>query len=294
MIYIGLSDPDKHVAIAEYQCAHTITKIAVISGDDFPLAIDGADQVTYSDVIMYVTYYRLLQEIDTNTLVVINECLRTQNRYDLSYNCIRHYLNQTGHQLIFQRLPLIDTADDFMVLFDFDTKSRWKRRGFDPLLIQKESVVKVNPLPVAFAPVPVATSAKTKAKYDHARQKMFAEIGNRDPHILPRNLYLIGGEDKRAYIAARETPLLGASAQYVARNQRLGLACVVPYAEVQPDTHYTLVELPHRFIDTIDFLQRTGQTHCPVLVADLKVDAWYLSRYQAWSCRIEDTYTGLS
>src|SRR3990167_1032523 len=113
MIYIGYSDSDKRAAIAQYQAAHGITKTVVISADEFPLPISDTDQIKYSDTIMYVTFYRLLQEIDSKTLIVINECLRTQNRYELTYNCIRNFLNQTTHQLIFQLLPQIDTADDF-------------------------------------------------------------------------------------------------------------------------------------------------------------------------------------
>ena len=165
MIYIGCPDPEKRALIEHYQAAHAIRKTVVISADDFPLPVPDTDQVKYSDAIMYVTFYRLLQEIDAQTLIVINACLRTQNRYDLTYNCIRNFLNQTSHQLIFQRLPQIDTADDFMILFDFDTRSRWKRRPFDPYLVQQESQVSLRPLPLSFSKIDVPTSEKTKSKY---------------------------------------------------------------------------------------------------------------------------------
>ena len=108
MIYIGLSDKDKIPIIREYVKDNNIAQLIVISADEFPLDID-AHHIKFSDTIMYKVFYPLLQEINKQTLVVINECLRTQNRYDLNYNCIRQYLNLTDHQIVFQYLPLIDT-----------------------------------------------------------------------------------------------------------------------------------------------------------------------------------------
>ena len=295
MIYIGYADKQKRAEIANYRAQNSIRKIVVISADEFPLQVPGTDQVKYSDVIMYVTFYRLLQEIDKDTLVVLNECLRTQNRYDLAYNCIRNFLNQTTHQLIFQQLPQIDTQDDFMILFDWDTRSRWKRRPFDPFLIAQESKVTVRPLPVGFHRIDIPTSEKTRSKYKQEREKLFRDLGNKDPHTLPRNLYLLGGADKMAHIDANNTPLFGTdSRQYVARNKRLNSDQIVTYDEVQAGQEYTVLELPHRFIDYSDFIQRTGQATADVLVADLKVDQWYFQRYQEWSERVHATYASLS
>lgn len=294
MIFLGLRDEEKREEIARYVAENDIRKTIVISADDFPLPIPDTDQVKFSDVIMYVTFYRLLQEIDSHTLVVINECLRSQNRYDLSYNCIRNYLNLTTHQLIFQQLPQIDTCEDFMILFDFDTRSRWKRRPFDPQLIRAEAKVFIRPLGVRFTRINIPTSPKTQQKYERERARLFAELGSKDPHTLPRNLYLIGGADKQAYVDAQSLPLFGASGFYVARNKRLNRDCIHTYAEVRPGQPYTILEFPHRFIDFTDFVQRTWQIENQVLVADLKVDHWYFNRYTEWSQRIHDTYASLS
>ncbi len=294
MIFLGYDDDAKRFEVEHYRASHDIGKVVVISANEFPLPIDGTDQIKYSDVIMYVTFYRLLQEIDARTLIVINECLRTQNRYDLTYNCIRNYLNQTTHQLIFQQLPQIDERDDFMILFDFDTRSRWKRLAFDAELIAAESQVSVRELPLSFSRVDVPTSAKTQAKYAQEREKLLREIGNRDPHTLPRNLYLIGGAEKAAYINAQSLPLFAdSSPRYVARNKRLGADCITTYEDVG-NPPYTIVELPHRFIDFADFILRTNQFASTVLVADLKVDEWYFARYSEWSERIHATYASLS
>ena len=301
MIYLGYANAEKQQIIADYRAAHDIRKVVVIMPERFPLAVAGADQVGYADVIMYVTFYRLLQEIDGHTLIVLNECLRTQNRYDLAYNCIRNYQNQTPHSLVFQTLPQIDEAEDFMILFDFATQSRWKRRHFDAELIREHAAVAVRPWALGFCRIDVPTSTATQQSYAAECAQRFAELGARDPHTLPRNLYLVGGRDKLAYIRAQASaqPSLFADAeagrrQYVARNKRLGRDDVITYDEVQPGGGpYTIVELPHRFIDWCDFVAYTGQAACSLLVANLKVDHWYFDRYAAWKERVNATYASL-
>ena len=288
MIYIGYETADKQTIIRDYMAGHDLHKLVIISPEAFPLPFAGADQVKFTDVIMYVTFYRLLQEIDDNTLVVINESLRLQNRYDLSYNCIRNFLNQTHHQLVFQRLPQIDTQEDFMILFDFATRSQWKRRRFDAGLIHDNAQVHVHPYALDFQPIPVPTSAATQRRYEAEKAKRFAELGAKDPHTIPRNLYLIGGKDKLSYIESGIHP-----GPCVARNQRLNTWRISTYDDVVAGQQYNIVEFPHRFIDFSDFLARTGQEHSNVYLADLRVDHWYLSRYQAWKNRIHETYASL-
>jgi len=295
MIFIGLQYQEKQERIAEYRKENGIEKVIVFTPEKFPFSVGEFETVGYADIIRYVYFYRLLQEITPKTLVVINECMRTQNRYDLTYNCIRNFLNITTHKLIFQQLPIIDAADDFMILFDFDTGSRWKRRPFDSYLIQQEAQVRISELPISFEGALVSTSSKTKERYEREREKMFGNLGSKDPHALPRNLYLIGGADKLSWIDSQSMPLFSPTkTKYVARNARLGRKNIVTYADAQPGERYTIVELPHRFIDFSDFIQVTGQTNSQVLIADLKVDHWYLKRYTEWSQRIHDTYASLS
>lgn len=297
MIYIGYEDAAKQEIIEAYRRTHDVRRVVVISGDACPLPIPATDQVKYSDVIMYVTFYRLLQEIDRQTLVVLNECLRIQNRYDLSYNCIRNYLNQTNHQIVFQWLPQIDEQDDFMILFDFATQSRWKRRKFDIDLILDNVEVHVQPRTPVFGRVDVPTTQATRKAYAKDKAKRFATLGNKDPHTIPRNLYLIGGKDKASYIDSRAQPSLfgeGKTQAYVARNQRLKRDNITTYGNVsREEAPYIALELPHRFIEFSDFLWTTSQTCTDILVADLKVDEWYFRRYTEWSERINETCTGL-
>lgn len=285
MIYIGYSDNEKHKIVSDYAEAHGITKTFVIQPERFAIEFNGADHVTYETAINYVVYYRLLQEIDTTTLVVVNECLRTQNRYDLTYNCIRNYLNQTDHQIIFQQLPQIDTREDFMILFDFDTKSRWKRRHYDAEFVLDNCELSVKSLPLAFHRIDVPTTGKTQQRYEAEKEKLFREIGARDPHTLPRNLYLIGGSDK----VSATNPFRW----YVARNRRLKIKNIDVYGDAKRND-YGIIEFPHRFIDFSDFVKRTGQHDFDVLVTALKVCQWYYNRYTEWSNRLHETYSDLS
>lgn len=286
MIYIGYSDSEKRSIVADYQSANGTAKLVVIYPSAFPLPIEGADAIEYAEVIMYRTFYRLLQEIDDKTLIVINECLRTQNRYDLTYNCIRNFLNQTSHQLIFQHLPQIDTAEDFMILFDFDTHSRWKRESFLAELVRSNAHVRIHPICVDFNPISVCTSDKTKVKYESEKEKLFSGLGAADPHTLPRNLYLIGGNEKAAAIDPFK--------RYVARNKRLKLNNIDTYDDATTgNAPYVVLELPHRFIDFSDFMKTVNQSQFDVMVADIKVDRWYLERFNAWRERLDATYASL-
>lgn len=283
MIYIGYADDEKCNLIAGYIQRHGIERTVVISSRAEGLPIPEADQVQYRDVIMYVTFYRLLQEVTPQTLIVLDECLRTQNRYDLAYNCIRNFLNLTEHQLVFQYLPQIDTCEDFMVLFDFDTRSRWKRQPFNPELIKRESQVVIHAQTLSFQQIGVETSPQTRMRYITERERLFQNLGQKDPHTLPRTLYMVSSPDKRVYVRQHE-------GCYVARNQRLGSERVSSYADAAArEEPYVVVDLPHRFIDFVDFMTRTRQTSFDVLVADLKVEHWYFQRYVDWGRRLDDT-----
>lgn len=303
-IYLGLADDEKRDIIREYVAGNDIRQIVIISPKPFPLIYEGADQVDYADAIQYHVFYRLLQEIDNHVLVVLSECLRTQNRYDLTYNCIRHFLNQTGHRLIFQYLPQIDTAEDFMILFDWDTRSRWKRLRYDAALVRAEAQVYIRQLPLALRRVDVPTSPATLARYQRERDALFATLGARDPHIVPRRLYLLGGKDKAAYLQiGANSPQLSllpadsaqaANSVYAARNSRLGNGRITTYGDASPsDGQIGILEFPHRFLDWCDFLTVTRQSVFDVLVTDLKVCRWYWQRYTEWTQRIHETYQSI-
>jgi hypothetical protein len=287
MIYFGLDNEAKGRVISELAREHSLSRIVMCSPERFSFALPGpGETVDWPEIIMYRTFYRLLREIDERTLLVINECLRTQNRYDLTYNCIRHYCNRAGMIVVFQWLPLIDTIDDFMTLFDFVTGSRWKREPFDPDLLTETTITGSCRAPKLSAEQ-VAIDAALRGKYEAEKRSLFSSLGAKDPHTLPRTLHLLPGKAK----------LLGMwpDRSYVGRNTRFKRNNLVTYRETAyQNGPYTVFEWPHNFIDFADFLCLSGQTDISALTTDLPVDRWYFERYRDWSQRVAYACASLS
>lgn len=294
MIYLGRHNKDKLLIINRYTATNSIKRVFVLGHSFHRLDVADGEFVEYNELIEYRTFYRLLQEIDQHTLVVLNECLRNQNRYDLTFNCIRHFLRQTTHHLIFQYLPLIDQPSDFMTLFDWDTQSRWKpvQLADAPL---HEAAIDCRPIDIRLNPINVATDDQTKAAYQTEKRRLIDNIGLRDPHTIPRNLYLMSGKTKLAWAQSTNGGLFDDARWFVGRNDRFKLPTMQTYrAGVYEHSPYTVFELPHNFLEFIDFLALSGQTEMDVLVADLKVDSWYWQRYQEWRKRLEQIYSQIS
>lgn len=295
MIYLGLDNQEKDRRINEYCAAHGIEKVIILSPEKLRFASSFAnhEHIEWAEIIQYKFYYQLLQEINDQTLIVVNECLRTQNRYDLTYNCIRHFLNQTSHQLIFQYLPLIDSPEDFMILFDFDTRSRWKREKLRPDLLAESRIEVARTIPI-FSRIKIETDQKTKDAYQKEKERLIANIGLKDPHTIPRNLYLMSGKAKLKHIESGADGLFAERWHYIGRNNRLKVETLQTYKEASyPNAPYTVFEFCHNFIDFADFMALSRQKEFDALCADLKVDEWYFDRYRQWAERIKDGYAAL-
>ena len=292
MILLGHDEADARAKVVRYCETHPIRRVVVIAPERFlptwelPVA---HEVVAWSDVIRYVFFYRLLQEIDGDTLIVVYECLRTQDRHDLTFNCIRHYLNRTQHRLIFQRLPIVDTIDDVMTLIDFDTDSRWKRAP-PRAEILRAVAWDIREATITFDALDVGTTPKERDAYARQKRALVDGLGLGDPHTIPRNLALVGGRAKARLAAQRWSD----GRRYLGRNGRLGLAAFDTYETVARErAPYTVMEFCHRFIDFSDVVTLTGQTSFPVLVSDLKVDRWYFDRFVSWSERVRDAYAAI-
>lgn len=282
MICLGFDTTAKAAQIQAYVAERGIKKVFGLSPQKFQFTVE-FEWVEWSDIIRYKYFYRLLQEINSDTLLVINECLRTQNRYDLTYNCIRNFLNQTTHQIVFQTYPIIDTFEDVMTLVDFETRSRWKRDKWRPDLLS-ELELKVHERPLSWSKVDVPTGPKLQEEYALTKRKLIDGIGLKDPHTIPRQLHLLSGKAKLPYVEGSKT--------YVGRNNRFGLTNLSPFkGGAYPPSH--VFEFCHNFIDFSDYLALSGQTHVTALVSDLKVDQWYYQRYLDWTQRVRDAYTAL-
>lgn len=282
MIYLGSSDAEKDRLIREFCNDNQIKKVFVLAPQKhfFDCSFENCEFVEYKDIIRYVYFYRLLQEIDTDTLVVVNECLQTKNRNDLTYNCIRNFLNQTDKQIVFNYLPIIESQDDFFTLFDFDTRSKWKRETDSKLL--HNSDIEIKHADIIFSKTDVFTDRKTKNQYAKKKKDLISNIGLKDPHIIPRNLLLLAGKSKLSSIDEY--------GYYVGRNNRFKLDNLIAYRESEYPAEYKVFEFCHNFIDFANFVTLSRQTHIDALVSDMMVDAWYFERYCNWAEEIQRAY----
>jgi len=287
MICIGLAAPEKQAAVDRYLAAEPgINRVVVFHPEVFPLPLElpthlSVQYVEYKDIIMYKTFYPLLEVIDPNTLLVFNECMRTQNRSDLTYNCAHHYCNQTPHKLIFEHFPFIDDSQNFMILLDLQNKGRYKGKGFDYGYLADEAV-RISPQRFTVGTIDVAPTAKEVAKYEAKKKQLFDGLGQGDPDTIPRQLHVFAGGFKRSAVHP--------AVQYVARNDRFKLPNVATYRDQLEPGEYSIIDFPHRRIDFNDFLKRTGTHRIQFIHTRLPVDRFYLGDLQSWIDRLEAFY----
>ena len=300
MIRIGLNDSEKSSVVERYIRDNGIEKVFVLSTDRFapgfaqervtkPEQLDGRCGVylAWPDHIEYRYYYRILQQADKNTLFVVNECLRGQSRTTLNYNCIRTFLRQVRHQIVFQHFPMVESLNDMMTLVDFDTRSKWWDRKFEISMLS-ELDFSITPRTVEIVPQFVTVDAKTHASYSKEKAELLASVRSdpeKDPHQIPRNLLLVSGKGKLRHLKS--------GVAYVGRNNRLKIENFSTYREADESAERTAFELPHSYLDMADFLSVTKQRKLPVVVADTKAEAWYLDRFQQWAGRLNDATLAL-
>lgn len=281
MIRLGLDKTDKLNAVAAYMDANPeVEHVIVFSPPQFWLDGDW-EQYTYADIIMYKVFYPLLEKVDKTYLIVVNECLRTQNRSDLTYNCLHHYLNQTPHRIVFEYFPFVDTADDFMILADNDHPGKYKGKGYRPEILKELDVTGIDRRPDINV-ITIPADDNLQAKYKKERDNLFDTLGNKDPDTIPRTLHLWCGKYK---LSAVEPEKL-----YVARNKRLNRSNIITYKDAMQPEHRISIDLPYRQIDLNDYLKISGETTVTFLSTGLNVDKYYAQTLKEWAERLEEFY----
>jgi len=288
MIRIGLDSTEKLKEINYYLSDKKIKKIIVFYPEDFLLEVESIilekgieiKFVEYKDIIMYKVFYPLLEIIDKDTLLIFNECMRTQNRSELTYNCAHHYCNQTPHKIVFEYFPFIEDKQDFMILLDLINKGKYKGKSFDYIFLQEEDI-KVKPISFYIQTINVPITEKDKMNYERQKCQLFDNLEMKDPDTIPRQLHVWAGNLKKKCIEPHKL--------YVARNKRFNLSNVVTYKEVERK-NYTIIDFPHRRIDFNDFLKKTGMTKIEFLNTELKIDLYYLNELKAWTERLVEFY----
>jgi len=288
MIRIGLSHREKQGEIDSYLQSHDIKKAYCFYFKKFPVKYKAdcdIEYIEYSDIIMYKFFYRLLEEIDNKSLIILDGCLRTQNRSDLTHNCAHHYLNQTPHRMIFEYFPMIETKEDFMILLDFENKGKYKGKGFDYAYLQMEDI-RIKPVKIKVETVNVEITGKDQEHYEARKQHLFDALGNKDPNTVPRSLQLFAGDLKKKAIEPDKL--------YVARNKRFGLDNVLTYDETTGRGDYIVIDTHFRRLNFNDFLKATGMTKVRHLSTVLSIDTVLVNELMKWKARLEAIYAQAS
>jgi len=287
MIRIGLNDTEKQAEIEWYAKWNGITRIFIFYPETFPLAVKTdlpIEYTTYKDIIEYKPFYHLLEVIDESSLLVFNECLRTQNRSDLTYNCAHHYCNQTPHKIVFEWLPFIDDENDFMILLDFINKGKYKGKSFRDYFLKEENIM-AKPHQFTIRTIDIPITDLDRKRYEEKKEALFAGLGKRDPDTIPRNLHIFAGSLKK--------PFIDPDKDYVARNARFNLPNVTTYKTVE-QKKYIIIDFPHRRIDFNDFFKQTRMHDIVSLNSTLKVDLYYINEFRAWIERLGEFYAKTS
>lgn len=288
MIRIGLSAREKQKEINNYLEQNEIKKIFCFYFKGFPVKykVDiEIEYIEYADIEMYKFFYRLLEEIDNKSLIIMDGCMRTQNRSELIYNCAHHYLNQTPHRLIFEFFPIIENKNDFMILLDFENKGKFKGKSFDYTFLQNEDI-QIKPFKVKLETINVEISDKDHEKYNTKKEQLFADLGNKDPDTIPRNLQMFAGDLKKKAIEADNL--------YVARNKRFNLDNVKAYKEVTDKGEYIVIDMHYRRLNFNDFLKVTGMGKIRYLNTVLSIDNVIVNEFMEWKARLDAIYAQAS
>jgi hypothetical protein len=288
MIRIGLSHREKQKEINNYLQDHEIKKIFCFYFKSFPVKYKvecEIEYIEYADIEMYKFFYRLLEEINETSLIIIDGCMRTQNRSELIYNCAHHYLNQTPHRIIFEYFPIIESKADMMILFDLENKGKYKGKGFDYVYLQNEDI-RIRPVKIKLDTIPVETTEKDQERYEKKKQQLFDGLGDKDPDTIPRNLQILVGDMKRKAIETGK--------QYVARNKRFKLDNVLSYQEITSKGEYIVIDMHYRRLNMNDFLKVTGMSKVKYLSTILPVDTVIINDFVKWKARLMAIYAQAS
>jgi hypothetical protein len=288
MIRIGLSVREKQKEIDTYLENNKIKKIFCFYFKGFPIKLKvdcEIEYIEYADIEMYKYFYRLLEEIDSSSLIIINECLRTQKRSELIYNCAHHYLNQTPHRIIFEFFPIIESKDDFMILLDFENKGKYKGKLFDYTYLQEEDI-KIKPFRVKLENTNVEIGDKDQERYDKKKEQLFENLGNKDPDTVPRSLQLFAGDLKKKAVEPGKL--------YIARNGRFKLDNVKSYKDVTGKGDYVVIDMHYRRLNFNDFLKTTQMHKVKYLSTILSIDHVVATEFVKWQARLEAIYAQAS
>lgn len=283
MIRIGFGKNQKQKIVNDYIKEHDIKQVIVLNSKQhatkYKFLLD-AEYVEYNEWEMYKVFYPLIEKIDKDTLVIVDEALRTTKFQDLKYNCATVYLNQTPHRIIFNTFPFINDKEDFRLLMKFE-KAQKHVNKFDYIVLQEEDVL-INPFRLRLEVINVPTSSEQKKKYEKKKEELFKNIGNKDPETIPRTLQLLAGDFKAKSIDYGKI--------YIARNRRFKHENVHSYGDYTNSKDYIVIDTHYSRVQFIDFLLDTKIQKIKYLATDLSIDNFIVNDLTKWIGRLDAFY----
>lgn len=285
MIRIGLNEKQKQEEIKKYVKENNIKNVIVFSPKNMFMKLPKMDipirQIDYDEIIMYRTFYPLLEEIGKNHLLIANELMRDKNRNCLIYNCYAKYTNQTEHRIAFNYFPIISERRDIMILIDFINSQQHKGFGINNVDISKYDIKCIRKdIELSIVDIPLPESALDE--YNEEKERLFDKLGNKSPDTIPRNLHIWTGKFKK--------PFLNDSEVYIARNKRFKQKNIFVYKEAVPGLKYIIIDIPFRRLEFNDFLRTTGQEDLQYLSTGFGVDKVYIKDLKDWIKEVGNIY----
>lgn len=186
VIYLG--ENDQKMIIEDYVKSHNISRVFIV-GD--PVDLDPSirvDHITYGQSIEYKYYYPWLKDISADCLVVWNKAMRTTKRSDLHYNCIRRYMQQADHRILFEYFPLKENEEDFMILWDMTKNNPHLKEPYAECDFKgEEGEIVIGKIKFTVHETNVEFSSKDLADYEAEKERLIGEV-SKDPNIVPRRL----------------------------------------------------------------------------------------------------------
>ena len=283
MIRIGLNDLQKQEEIKRYVSQHDIKNVIVFSPEKMFMELPDLDipirQIGYNEIIMYRTFFPLLEEIDEKYLLVANELMRDKNRNCLTYNCYAKYTNQTQNRIAFNYLPIIESRKDIMILIDFINSQAQKGFGMADIDLGEYDIqcIRRN-YSIDTISIPLPNGAAKE--YEAEKERLFDGLGNKDPDTIPRQLHIWTGKFKK--------PFLDDGERYIARNKRI--KGIEVFKNAIPGQDYILIDIPFRRLDFNDFLRASQQENIRYLSTMFPVDNVYINAFEDWAKEVKSVY----
>lgn len=278
MFYIG--DWNKQKIINFYVNNNDVRNVIVIYTkrlfENYNLNIEH-EYIEIHDVHDYKNHYRLLQSVNRYTLIVLDNLLISQQRYSTEYNCIANLINQTPHRLVFNYFPFIENSNDFMILLDFYNRVKYKGERFDYELF-KDFKYFIKPIEINLNFINVDVSDEDKETFNKERDRLFNEIGLKNPNIIPNTLSMLCGDIKHKNIEKVNN-------SFTSRNRRYK-----DLTTYKDDELNTILDFPTNRKDFVELLTKTRKKDINILTSELPMDKWYKEDYLKWLERLKEFY----